>query len=299
MDVDDTHLRATPSDDDLGETHKRPTPMVGSVISGRYRLEAMLAAGGMGEVYRAVHVELGRPFALKLMRPELSQDPTFVERFRREAMTASRLGHPNIVDIVDSGRAESGQFFFVMEFLDGKTLSSLLDGGALDFALALELTTQIARALEVAHRAGVVHRDLKPDNLIVLQRAGQPVVKIVDFGIAKIVTPAPELKQTTHGVVMGTPQYMAPEQAAGVALDQRADVYALGLILFELLTGTPPLTGATAALVMSAHIATPAPPLPAEFPAPLRELVARMLAKRPGERPASMTEVLQELERVP
>lgn len=299
MDVDDTHPRATPAEEPLEETLKRTPTSVGRVLSGRYRIEAMLAAGGMGEVYRVAHVELGRHFALKLMKPELSADPDFVERFRREAMTASRLGHPNIVDIIDSGRSESGQFYFVMEFLDGQTLTSLIERGPVELPLALELTTQIARALEVAHKAGVVHRDLKPDNVIVLQRAHGPVAKIVDFGIAKVVTPSHDIKQTTHGVIMGTPQYMAPEQAAGVALDLRADVYALGLILYELLVGKPPLTGQTAALVMSAHISTPAPALPAEFPAPLRELVARMLAKRPAERPASMTEVLETLDKVP
>jgi serine/threonine-protein kinase len=253
----------------------------------------------MGEVYRAVHLELGRAFALKLMHPKLSADAGFVERFRREAMTASRLGHPNIVDIVDSGRAESGQFYFVMELLDGRTLTAIIAGGPTPLPLALELTTQIARALEVAHRAGVVHRDLKPDNVIVLERPTGPVAKLVDFGIAKVVMPSPDMKQTTHGVIMGTPQYMAPEQAAGIALDARADLYALGLILYELLTGQPPLTGETAALVMSAHISRPAPELPSRFPAPLRQLVAQMLAKRPGDRPTSMTEVLARLASLP
>ena len=299
MEVDDTHPRATPHDDASGETVKRTATSVGSVLSGRYRLEERLAGGGMGEVFRAVHLELGRAFALKLMRPELSADPGFVDRFRREAMTASQLGHPNIVDIVDSGRAESGQFYFVMELLDGKTLSALIQEGPPSLPVTLDLATQIARALEVAHRAGVVHRDLKPDNIIVLTRPTGLVAKLVDFGIAKVVAPSPDIKQTTHGVIMGTPQYMAPEQAAGVALDARADLYALGLILYELLTGQPPFTGETAALVMSAHISKPAPELPGRFHPQLRQLVARLLAKRPGDRPASMTEVLEILARLP
>lgn len=269
----------------------------GRVIAGRYRLEARLASGGMGEVFKATHVELGRPLALKVMRPELSGDEGFVERFRREAMTASRLGHPHIVDIIDSG-SEDGQFYFVMEFLDGRTLTKLIDDGPVELPEALELVTQIAQALDVAHRAGVVHRDLKPDNVIVLERGGRPFVKLVDFGVAKVVAPQDQ-KLTTRGVIIGTPQYIAPEQAAGLAVDARADVYTLGLILFELLTGAPPLTGATPALVMSAHISQPAPLLSSGFPASLRTLVARMLAKTPGDRPQSMAEVLRTLASVP
>ena len=298
MELDPTNPRATPAAEELESTHRREGTLVGQVIGGRYRLEARLATGGMGEVYRATHVELGRSLALKLMRPELSGDPSFVERFRREAMTASRLGHPHIVDIIDSG-SEGGRFYFVMEFLDGKTLSSLISGGPISLPLALDLTTQIAEALDVAHRAGVVHRDLKPDNVIVLARERGPFVKLVDFGIAKVVALSPDQKQTTHGVIMGTPQYMAPEQAAGVALDARADIYALGLILFELLTGHPPLTGQTAPLVMSAHIAQVPPELPTRFPAVLRALVAKMLAKRPGDRPESMRRVLEVLATTP
>ena len=275
----------------------QPTGL-GRVIGGRYRLDSRLAAGGMGEVYQATHVELGRKLALKLMRPELSGDTSFVERFRREAMTASRLGHPHIVDIIDSGRSDDGQFYFVMEFLDGKTLSAIIDQGPVALPLALDLVTQIAQALDVAHRAGVVHRDLKPDNVIVLDRAGQPFVKLVDFGIAKVVA-ATDRKLTTHGLIMGTPQYMAPEQAAGLAIDARADVYALGLILFELLTGHPPLAGETPALIMSAHISKIAPPLPAAFPSSLRKLASRALAKSPDQRPQSMAEVLSVLASVP
>jgi serine/threonine-protein kinase len=279
-------------------TGQREPTRLGRVIGGRYRLESRLAAGGMGEVYQATHIELGRKLALKLMRPELSQDTSFVERFRREAMTASRLGHPHIVDIIDSGRSDDGQFYFVMEFLDGKTLSAIIDEGRVALPRALDLVTQIAQALDVAHRAGVVHRDLKPDNVIVLDRAGQPFVKLVDFGIAKVVA-ATDQKLTTHGLIMGTPQYMAPEQAAGLPVDARADVYALGLILFELLTGHPPLIGETPALIMSAHISKVAPPLSAAFPSSLRTLVRRALAKRPEDRPQSMAEVLSVLASVP
>ncbi|MBL8914495.1 MAG: protein kinase [Archangium sp.] len=277
--------------------------VAGRVIGGRYRLEARLAAGGMGEVYRATHLELGRTLALKLMRPELSNETSFVERFRREAMTASRLGHPHIVDITDSG-SEDGHFYFVMEFLDGETLSSLIARGPVEVPLALELIRQIAEALEVAHRAGVVHRDLKPDNVIVLQRAGKPFIKLVDFGVAKVVTPvrsadasagAIDQQLTTHGLLVGTPQYMAPEQAGGLAVDLRADIYALGLIFYELLTGKPPLRGETPQLVMAAHISQPAPPLPSQFSSSLRTLVARSLAKRPEDRQQTMTEVLLDL----
>lgn len=295
MSFDPTHPRATPVVEELDATAPRPDPWLGRVIDGRYRLESRLATGGMGEVFKATHVELGRTLALKMMRAELSNEASFVERFRREAMTSSRLGHPNIVDIIDSGRMDSGEFYFVMEFLDGEPLSALIAKGPVAPPQAIDLVLQMAEALESAHRAGVVHRDLKPDNAIVVQRGGKPFVKLVDFGIAKVVTPLPNQKQTTHGVIMGTPQYMAPEQAAGVALDARADIYALGLILFELLTGKPPLTGATAPLVMSAHISEPAPPLGPQFPPKLRDVVARMLAKRPGDRPESMVGVIDAL----
>jgi eukaryotic-like serine/threonine-protein kinase len=272
---------------------------MGVVIDGRYRIDGRLAAGGMGEVFRATHVELGRPLALKMMKPELSGDSSFVDRFRREAMTASRLGHPHIVDIIDSGRTAEGQFYFVMEFLEGESLADVIARGPVEPRLALTLVSQMAEALDSAHKAGVIHRDLKPDNVIVLQRGGRPFVKLVDFGLAKAVSPSADQKQTTVGIIMGTPQYMAPEQAAGLPVDSRADLYALGLVLYELLMGEPPLTGETASLVMAAHISTPAPRLPDRFPSALRDLVARMLAKHPDVRPASMAEVLNELRAIP
>ncbi len=302
MDTDETDPRvpATPAvdgEENSDDTLMRDRAVVGTLIGGRYKLLERLAIGGMGEVYRAEHLELGRPFALKLMRKELSDDPNFVGRFRREAVTASRLGHPNIVDIIDSGRSETGQFYFVMELLDGPTLGELLRrAGTLTLPLALELCTQVARGLSVAHRAGIVHRDLKPENIIVLERPGQgPHVKLVDFGIAKQVEPSPDIKQTTHGIIVGTPQYMAPEQAAGLPLDARADLYALGLILYELLVGTPPFTAPTAVLLMSKHISDAPPQLPSSFPAPLRRLVASLLSKAPSERPASMDAVVETL----
>ena len=269
----------------------------GHVIAGRYRIDARLAEGGMGEVFRATHVELGRPLAIKVMRPELSRDPEFVERFRREAMTASRLGHPHIVDIIDSG-SEDGQFYFVMEFLSGRTLTSRIADGPMPVADALELVSQVAQALDVAHRAGVVHRDLKPDNVIVLERHGRPFVKLVDFGVAKLVAPQ-DRQITSHGLIIGTPQYMSPEQASGLPVSAQSDIYSLGLILFELLTGERPLKGETTALVMAAHISQTAPELPAKVPPGLRTLVARMLAKKPEERPQSMAAVLTALAAVP
>jgi serine/threonine protein kinase len=214
-------------------------------------------------------------------------------------MTASRLGHPHIVDIIDSGRTAEGQFYFVMEFLEGESLADVIARGPVEPRLALTLVSQMAEALDSAHKAGVIHRDLKPDNVIVLQRGGRPFVKLVDFGLAKAVSPSAGQKQTTVGIIMGTPQYMAPEQAAGLPVDSRADLYALGLVLYELLTGEPPLTGETASLVMAAHISTPAPRLPDRFPSALRDLVARMLAKHPDVRPASMADVLDELRAIP
>jgi serine/threonine-protein kinase len=268
------------------------------VVGGRYRLLERIAGGGMGEVFRAEHLELGRPFALKVMRRELSLDPDFVARFKREAVAASRIGHPNIIDIVDFGQTDDGRFYFAMELLDGLTLGALVQReGALAPARAVRYALQVAQAVAAAHHLGVVHRDLKPDNVMVVVRPplGE-VVKVLDFGIAKLTGAGSESTQTTQGVIIGTPQYMSPEQAAGLNVDARADLYALGLILYELLAGHPAFSGQTPAIVMSKQINVPPPPLPENpatpLPPLLAELVLTLLSKDPGQRPASMDAVV-------
>jgi serine/threonine-protein kinase len=274
----------------------------GTVIDGRYEVIDKLAVGGMGEVYRARHVELGKLMVLKVMRARLSDDPHIVARFKREAIAASRIGQQNIVDVSDFGRTADGRFFFVMEYLDGVTLKRLIaQEGAQPLQRVLHLTVQIANALVAAHAQGIVHRDLKPENIMLLQRPGQPdFIKVLDFGVAK-VTPAPgEAGHTSFGLVLGTPQYMSPEQARAVVVDARSDVYSLGLMLYELLAGRPTFVAETPSLLMVMHISAAPPRFSAELvsrlPSEVERLVFRMLAKDPAARPRSMHEVATTLE---
>ena len=274
----------------------------GTIIDGRYEIVGKIAAGGMGEVYRAQHVELGKPMALKVMLPELSNDPEFVARFKREAIAASRIGQQNIVDISDFGRTPNGRFYFVMEYLDGLTLSSMLHRqGAQPPERVLNISAQVARALAAAHAQGIVHRDLKPDNVMLLQRPGQPdFVKVLDFGVAKVNAGHGQGGHTAVGMVVGTPQYMSPEQAKAVPVDTRSDIYSLGLIVYELVTGRPTFSAETPSMLMVKHVTeTPAPFFPGplgEVPEELEHIVFKMLQKEPDARPQSMEEVLTVLD---
>ncbi|HEY1087018.1 MAG TPA: FHA domain-containing serine/threonine-protein kinase, partial [Archangium sp.] len=270
----------------------------GELIDGRYRVLARLAQGGMGEVFKVEHVELGKTLALKVMLPDLSDNPEFVNRFKLEAVAASRIGHPNIIDITDFGKTALGRFYFVMEFLDGKTLADILEQeGPLGPARVAELCGQVARALGAAHEQNIVHRDLKPENVIVLQRPGEPErVKVLDFGVARVQVGDKSVGKTMAGIVVGTPQYMSPEQAQGFHVDARSDVYALGLILQELLTNVPAFHGETPAQVMVKQVAEAPAPLPPSVPEAWRDLIGRMLQKNPAHRPQSMKEVVSALE---
>jgi eukaryotic-like serine/threonine-protein kinase len=268
----------------------------GDVIDNRYRIVARIAAGGMGEVYRAEHVELGKPFAVKVMHPGLSEVTEFIGRFKREAVAASRIGHQNIVDISDFGRTRDGSLYSVMEFLDGRTLASHLGEGPFPPARLIRVGTQIARALYAAHKAEIIHRDLKPENVMLLQQPGEPdFVKVLDFGAAKVSTPTPGGALTALGMVVGTPEYMSPEQAAGQVVDLRSDVYALGLILYEMLTGRPAFAGVTASVVMVMQMTAEPAPLPSSAPKPLTRLITQMLKKSPAERPQTMDAVISQL----
>src|ERR1039458_10115382 len=252
------------------------------VFSDRYELTHLIARGGMAEVYAALDRLLDRVVALKVLFPELSVDRAFVERFRREAQNAAKLSHPNIVPVFDWGE-DKGSYFIVMEFVDGRPLSAVLrESGPLDPTRAAEITSQVAAGLASAHRHGVVHRDMKPGNVLITDD-GQ--VKVTDFGIARAVNTEESLTQT--GAVMGTATYFSPEQAEGIGVDARTDIYSLGVVLFEMLTGRPPFPGDPPVSVASKHVRDIAP-MPRELletvPVELEAVTMKAMAKLPDQR---------------
>ncbi|MGI8983364.1 MAG: protein kinase domain-containing protein, partial [Acidimicrobiales bacterium] len=260
------------------------------LLVGRYRLRRLLAKGGMAEVWEAVDDILGRPVAVKLLHPHLAADESFRERFRREAIAAARLAHPNVVATFDTG-ADEGTTFIVMELVEGSTLRHILDEtGPLAPGRTVHVGAQVADALHYAHRAGIVHRDIKPANILV---SADGRVKVADFGIAKEVEeseperPNPSEALTVAGSIIGTAQYLAPEQVDGRAVDGRTDVYALGVVLYEMVCGRPPFTGQTDMAVALKHITTDPPPLATAgggLPRALEEVVLRAMAKPPEAR---------------
>lgn len=256
----------------------------------------------MGRVYRVRHTSLGKRFAMKALRKDLANDSEIAVRFIHEARTAARVTHPGLVQISDFGHLPSGEAYFVMELLDGVPLSALLRRyGALPATRAIQIAASIAEALVAAHDAGIVHRDLKPDNIHVRPLEDRDEVKIVDFGLAKVIGGS---RLTREGVVFGTPYYMSPEQASGEPIDHRADIYALGVVLYEMLTGRVPFEADTYMGVLSKHIyMKPVPPsevlgLAGDL-GPIDEVVLRCLEKRPEERFSSLHEVIAALRALP
>jgi eukaryotic-like serine/threonine-protein kinase len=229
--IDGTALRSTGGQQDL----------VGSVVAERYHVMKKLGEGGMGQVYLAEHVKMGRKSALKVMHPGMVKDVDAISRFNREASNASRISHPNVAAVYDFGETPDGLIFLAMEFVDGPPLTKVIEqAGALPAKRAAEIVRQTGDALAVAHDLGIVHRDLKPDNIMIAKtRDGGDLVKVVDFGIAKAGNSAAQ-KVTKTGLVVGTPEYMSPEQLAGGNLDGRSDIYSLALVAFNMLTGTLP-----------------------------------------------------------
>jgi eukaryotic-like serine/threonine-protein kinase len=267
--------------------------LVGRVLGRRYRVLSRLGEGGMGAVYLCEHAVLGRRYAVKVLRPALADDPELVERFRNEAIAASRAGGENVVDVLDFGTEDDGAHYYVMEALEGRSLGALIvEDGPLEVPRALALLDQLCRALGAAHARGVVHRDVKPDNVFVERRRdGAERAKVIDFGISQLAPEAGKERLTRAGEIIGTPEYMAPEQAAGDPIDHRVDVYALGVLAYEMLTGALPIVAHTPiATLVAQQTRTPEPPSRRrpELGAALDALVLRALAKRPEDRPASM-----------
>jgi serine/threonine protein kinase len=280
--------------------------MIGSVLNDRYRILSKLGEGGMGEVYLAEHVNLGRKEALKILRPVLADDPQFVTRFRREARATNRVQHPNIVSVYDFGQLPDGRFYLSMEYAEGQRLDAVLrEKGALPLPRVLNVLHQLAEAVEHAHGLGVVHCDLKPENLILVEHRRRPdVLKVLDFGIAKMSAQDDQPGHVKKDQLMGTPHYMAPEQVGSRPIDGRTDLYAIGCIAYELAVGKTVFSGRNTVEIIGDHLSTPVEPpsrqrgmshLPAEFDA----LVLRCLRKLPEDRFQDGRELRQAIERVP
>lgn len=279
-------------------------PFVGRTLDEKYSVEERLGAGGMGAVYRARHLQMDRPVAIKVLHQRLVKDEAARIRFQIEARAAVLLRHTNAVTVTDFGQTSEGCVYIVMELLEGRTLREILSREApIETARAISLMLQTCGAVAAAHEAGIIHRDLKPSNILVTQSLDQPaVVKVLDFGIAKLAADkfddedASTLVQTSS--VIGTPRYMSPDQHSGAELTAAADVYSLGVILYEMLTGMAPFTASTPAEIAQKH-ANDAPHSPREIvasiPQDVERVVMRALEKRPGDRPANAAEFRCEL----
>ena len=275
----------------------------GMTLDGRYRLVQELASGGMGTVWEAEQLALGKRVAVKLLHPAVSQEPGVARRFEREARATSELSDPHIVRVFDFGRTSEGLLFLVMDLLDGRTLGNMLDlGESFTAASAVSIVDQILSGLETAHARDVVHRDLKPHNvMLVLGKEGE-TVQLLDFGIATVRRNENATKLTQTGAVMGTPAYMAPEQAMGEPVDARTDLYAVGTILYELLSGEPAHTGANYNQMLHAILVgepVPLSRLRPGLPPLLYEIVARAMARLPRDRYESAADFREALRAVP
>ncbi|HYE12913.1 MAG TPA: protein kinase, partial [Pyrinomonadaceae bacterium] len=278
-----------------GTVLKRPAgqdALLGQVLDSKYRIEEKIDEGGMGCVYRATHVLMEKTVAIKVLHPALAADDKIVARFTREARAASRISHPHAINVTDFGESGSGVVYLVMEYLRGRTLKDVVRGeGPLPLARVVEIVRQVSGALEAAHAEGVVHRDLKSDNIMLEEAAGGgDWAKVLDFGIAKIQQDVDKTDPglTAPNIIIGTPQYMSPEQCSQASgIDARSDIYSLGVILFEMLVGHVPFTGDSPTAIMMKHLQEPPPSVLDErkdLPAAVGRVIARSLAKRPEER---------------
>ncbi len=291
----------------MGDAAAPPTSSalaVGDIVADRYRIEEVLGEGGMGIVYRAEHLHLRKLHALKVLLPEWSTMPEVVARFEREAVAAGNIQSPNVVAATDFGRLPGGSFFLVMEYVHGQTLGKALESGAFPPSRALHILRGIVSALHAAHAKGIVHRDLKPDNVMLVEQEGDcDFVKVLDFGIAKVAFGAAGdtgsgKALTQLGAIIGTPEYMSPEQAMGQPVDARSDLYSAGVIFYEMLAGRRPFGGG-AVTVVRQHAFAEVPELPESVASTvdprLGDILRRLLAKTPETRFASATDLLSAL----
>jgi len=274
---------------------------VPQLIAGRFRIERKIGTGGMGAVYLATHLDLERPVAVKIIRPEFASDADVSDRFLREARTMAKLRHPNAAMIFDAGNLPDGRHYIVMEFVEGETLSqALAREGRFSFTQAIDIATQICDVLEEAHRLGIIHRDLKPSNILLGKRG----VCVLDFGVAKVLASSAE-STATHastgsGQLIGTPRYMSPEQCLGQRVGARSDLYSLGVLLYEMIAGRPPFIDPLQSALLVKQATAAAPPLPRlrqDIPRSLALAVHSLLAKRPEDRPRTAATAKMLLER--
>jgi hypothetical protein len=272
-------------------------PFVGKVIDGRYEIQQRVGEGGMGVVYKARQISIDRVIALKMLNAQMAQDPTWVQRFYNEAKACSRLQHPNTIRMFDFGQTQDGRLFMTMEFLDGQTLREAIQERPLAPQRVVKILIQCCASLAEAHSIGIIHRDIKPDNVFLLNMAGSPdFVKLLDFSVAKLLEG--DRMKTQAGVVFGTPQYMSPEQGRGLPLDARSDLYALGILSYEMLTGGVPFNDENPMTVIQMHLQGQIPPMPDSIPYSVQAVVRKALEKEPARRYQSAGEMMQHCQQV-
>src|SRR6185503_19128264 len=286
---------------DAAVLERRDDPLLGQTLASKYLIEKLIKRGGMGSVYLGKHILMDKTVAIKVLRPSLAMDDDVVRRFSREAKAASRISHPHAVSVTDFGESENGVVFLVMEYLDGQTLKEIIKSeGQMGLNRAVEIIRQVSGALDAAHEQGVVHRDLKSDNIMLSQTNGGDWAKVLDFGIAKIQqTETPDADITAANLVIGTPQYMSPEQCSqSTTIDARSDIYSLGIIIYEMLAGQLPFTGESPTVIMMKQVQDPPPSIldvRPDLPATISALISKSLAKQPADRFQKAGELLAAL----
>ena len=313
LDGDEKAMKPTAGEGSRPAGARPARELIGTTISERYRIERLIGEGGMGAVYEAQHTLMKKRMAIKVLHTEMTRLPEVVERFSREAMAAAHIDHPHVVAATDFGKLDDGSFFLALEYVEGKSLREVVAQGRIELGRALHIARQIAAALSRAHALKIVHRDLKPENVMLIDRDGDPdFVKVLDFGIAKVqigeltagdVEHANKPGQqvlTQAGMVYGTPEYMAPEQALGQNVDARADLYALGIIMYEMLSGARPFEADSKVALLGMHVTAPVPPFAtkardANIPAEVEALIGRLLAKESTERLGDARELMGNL----